>query len=87
VTVAEAIGRNIVAARRRLGVSQEEASFRASMHRTAIGAIERGEKGGIRVDSLLRIAGALECDPCELLRDCPRWISGQVQFGHFDAPS
>jgi len=47
--------------------SQEELADRCSLHRTYIGAIERGERN-ITVRTLFKIAEALECDALELLK-------------------
>lgn len=84
MTIAEQVGQNIARARRRVRLSQEDAAVRASMHRTAIGMIERGERM-LRVDSLIKIAGALECDPCELLAGLA-WLPGELRIGRFDSP-
>ena len=37
-------GLHIAAKRKAMGISQEELAFRCGVHRTYIGAIERGEK-------------------------------------------
>lgn len=37
-------GKVIASKRKAIGISQEELAFRCGMHRTYIGAIERGEK-------------------------------------------
>ena len=82
MTLAERIGGNIAAARRRVGLSQEDCGVRASMHRTAIGQIERGERM-LRVDSLIKISGALGCGPCELLEGV-EWRPGELRVGRFE---
>ncbi len=82
MSLAKRIGANIAAARRRAGLSQEGCGVRASMHRTAIGQIERGERT-LRVDSLIKIAGALGCGPCELLEGV-EWRPGELRVGHFE---
>ena len=51
-------GRNLAGCREGVGVSQEELSFRASIHRTEVSLLERGERMP-RVDTALRIAGSL----------------------------
>ena len=53
--------------RRAKGWSQEEMAARCRLHRTYIGAIERGE-GNITLDTLDRLAQALAVKPNELLR-------------------
>ena len=55
----------------RLGVSQEELAFRAGVHRTYLGAIERGEKNP-SYTNILKVAGALDVDAWELLRRAKR---------------
>ncbi|HEY2717360.1 MAG TPA: helix-turn-helix transcriptional regulator [Solirubrobacterales bacterium] len=64
--VAVGIGENLRRLRRRVGLSQEELSFRSSVHRTDISKIERGESLP-RTDTLLKLAGGLEVEPQELL--------------------
>lgn len=56
---AERIGRNLWRARRRAGFSQEELGALCSLHRTEIGHLEQGRRIP-RVDTLMKVAGALE---------------------------
>ncbi len=51
-------GQNLARCRGGADVSQEELSFRASIHRTEVSLLERGERMP-RVDTALRIAGSL----------------------------
>lgn len=51
-------GQNLARCREGAEVSQEELSFRASIHRTEVSLLERGERIP-RVDTALRIAGSL----------------------------
>jgi len=51
-------GENLARCRERADVSQEELSFRASIHRTEVSLLERGERMP-RVDTALRLAGSL----------------------------
>lgn len=51
-------GQNLARCRDGADVSQEELSFRASIHRTEVSLLERGERMP-RVDTALRIAGSL----------------------------
>lgn len=64
--IAVALGENLRRLRRRNGISQEELSFRSSVHRTDISKIERGESLP-RTDTLLKLAGGLGVQPQELL--------------------
>ena len=55
----ERFGKRIAALRRRQNISQEELAFRCDIHRTYIGALERGEKSPtiITVEKLARGLG------------------------------
>lgn len=50
--------------------SQEELADRCNLHRTYIGAIERGERN-ITIKTLFKIAEALGCDVLQLLKAQP----------------
>jgi transcriptional regulator with XRE-family HTH domain len=50
--------KNLVGCRKRADISQVELGFRASIHRTEVSMLERGERMP-RVDTALRIAGSL----------------------------
>ena len=60
------IGRKIRGLRKKLGISQEELGFRADLHRTYIGSIERGEQN-ISIDNIQKVASALKVSPRDLL--------------------
>lgn len=64
--VARRFGTNLVRARKRAGLSQEETSFLASIHRTEIGMLERGVRVP-QIDTVVKLAGALAVTPGELL--------------------
>lgn len=51
-------GKNVQAARQALGISQEELAFRARLHRTYIGMVERAERS-ISLQNAKKIADAL----------------------------
>ncbi len=51
-------GRNVQAARQALSISQEELAFRAGLHRTYIGMVERAERS-ISLQNAKKIADAL----------------------------
>jgi transcriptional regulator with XRE-family HTH domain len=82
VTVSERFGRNLARLRREAGLSQGEVGERASLHPTAVGLIERGERTA-RLDTLVKLAGALEVEPNELLRGIG-WKPGRMLQGRFD---
>ena len=64
--VAGRFGDNLVRTRRLAGLSQDELSVRASVHRTEISQLERGLRLA-RVDTIVKLCGSLEADPAELL--------------------
>ena len=53
--------------RNKIGLSQEQLSFKADLHRTYIGMIERGEKN-ITLVNIHKLADALEVNVVELLK-------------------
>ncbi|HEX4731876.1 MAG TPA: helix-turn-helix transcriptional regulator, partial [Solirubrobacterales bacterium] len=60
-------------------LSQEELGVRASLHRTAVGQIERGERVA-RADTLVKLAGSLAIPPSELLEGL-EWSPGGTTIG------
>ena len=60
------LGKKIQKLRKKQGLSQEELGFRADLHRTYIGSIERG-KQNVSVDNIHKLAKALKVSPKELL--------------------
>ena len=70
--VVEEPGRRIV---------KEELAVRASLHRTAVGQLERGERVA-RVDTAVKLAGSLGIHPGELL-DGMGWDPGGTRLGRF----
>ncbi len=81
MSVARQFGANLSRLRERSGVTQEELAFRASLHRTEIGLLERG--GRIpKIDTLAKLAGALEVEPGDLF-DGIEWEPGDVRLGNF----
>lgn len=81
VDVASRFGLNLARCRKRADLSQEELSVRASLHRTAVGQLERGERVA-RVDTLIKLAGALAVPPAELLEGLD-WAPGGTRLGQF----
>ena len=82
--VAARFGANLASARERSGITQEELSFGASLHRTEIGLLERG--GRIpRIDTLAKLAGALGV-PTSSLLDGIAWEPGEFTRGGFRLP-
>lgn len=58
-------------AREEAGLTQEELAFLSGLDRTTISQVERG-KALPGLESLIRLAGALEMEPSELIPDV-RW--------------
>lgn len=61
-------GKNVQAARQALGISQEELAFRAGLHRTYIGMVERAERS-ISLQNAKKIADALNLKLDNLLEN------------------
>jgi transcriptional regulator with XRE-family HTH domain len=66
VDIASRFGDNLLRRRRAADLSQEELASRASLHRTAISEMEKGERLP-RLDTLVKLAGALATKPETLL--------------------
>jgi transcriptional regulator with XRE-family HTH domain len=62
------LGRNLRTHRQKLGLSQEAFAQELQVHRTYMGALERGERN-LTLRSVERLAAQLEVDPLELLRE------------------
>jgi transcriptional regulator with XRE-family HTH domain len=63
---AKHFGDNLARRRQLAGLSQEELGFRADLHRSAVGQLERGERVP-RADTIVRLAGVLGMAPGDLL--------------------
>jgi transcriptional regulator with XRE-family HTH domain len=81
VNVAERFGDNLRRQRKLADLAQEELAIRASLHLTAVGMIERGLRLP-RVDTVAKLAGALEVDPGELFEGIA-WKPGDLRRGRF----
>jgi transcriptional regulator with XRE-family HTH domain len=80
-TVAGRFAHNLRRARASTDFSQEELAFRASLHRTEVGLLERAERTP-RIDTLAKLAGALGVEPIVLL-DGIVWDPGDFRPGGF----
>jgi transcriptional regulator with XRE-family HTH domain len=79
--VALRFGQNLRRARQLAGLSQEELGERAELHRTEVGRLERGDRIP-RIDTLLRLAGAMAIPPAELV-DGIDWTPAPQRRGAF----
>lgn len=85
VDIATCFGKNLSRCRKRAGLSQEELAVRASLHRTEIGLLERGERLP-RIDTAIKLAGALGVPPAELIEGID-WSPGSTSRGSFSLGS
>jgi transcriptional regulator with XRE-family HTH domain len=76
------LGRNVFMARRRAGFSQEALGALASLHRTEVGMVEKGERLP-RADTLIKLASALGVDAGELLTGVDWVVSDPTRPGCF----
>ncbi|TCJ40098.1 helix-turn-helix domain-containing protein [Parafrankia sp. BMG5.11] len=63
----QAFGERVRARRHELGKSQEQLADDCGLHWTFVGQVERGKRN-ISLHNILKLAGALEIDPGELVR-------------------
>ena len=75
--VADPFRSNLRRLRRLSGLNQEQLAFRASLHRTEISKMERGQRLP-RIDTLARLAASLEVTPNDLLRGI-EWVPPREQ--------
>jgi transcriptional regulator with XRE-family HTH domain len=71
--VTRRFGANLRQLRKRAGISQEELGFRASLHRTEVGELERGARMP-HLDTILKLAGALSVPSSDLIEGLV-WIA------------
>jgi transcriptional regulator with XRE-family HTH domain len=79
--VAFRFGYNLRRCRVLAGLSQEELGERASLHRTEVGKLEKGERLA-RIDTVIRLAGAMAIRPEELIEGI-HWTPAQARYGAF----
>lgn len=72
MTVRQRLGRNLLLARRHASLTQAEVAGRADLHDSMVSLLETGKRLP-RLDTLVKLAAALEVEPCELLRGI-EWI-------------
>jgi transcriptional regulator with XRE-family HTH domain len=76
VKVERQFAANLRACRKQAGLSQEALGFRASLHRTEIGLLERGARVP-RIDTLIKIASALDVPPGDFMAGIG-WEPGEI---------
>jgi transcriptional regulator with XRE-family HTH domain len=81
LAVAERFGQNLRRVRKREDLSQERLAKLASLHRTHIPLLEKGGRN-CRIDTLIRLAGAMAVAPEELLEGID-WVPGPDTDGAF----
>jgi transcriptional regulator with XRE-family HTH domain len=64
---ARRFGINVLECRGRAGYSQQKTADRAGIHRTEVSLVEGGKRVP-RLDTIVKLAGAVGVEPCELLR-------------------
>jgi transcriptional regulator with XRE-family HTH domain len=79
--VALRFGQNLRRCRQLAGLSQEELGERASLHRTEVGKLEKGERLP-RIDTLVRLAGAMAIPTGELVEGI-HWTPAPAKVGTF----
>jgi transcriptional regulator with XRE-family HTH domain len=81
MSIAKRFGANLVRCRKAAGLSQDEVSFRAGLHRTEVSQLERGLRLA-RIDTVAKLAGALDINPGELFEGIV-WEPGELLQGRF----
>lgn len=84
--VAADFGQRLARVRTDKGLSQEQVADLAGIHRTAISNLEQGSHLP-RLDTLLKLAAALEVEACHLIHDLPQWTPPSTSPGHFSQGS
>jgi transcriptional regulator with XRE-family HTH domain len=79
--IAARFGQNLKRCRRQAGLSQEDLSVRASLHRTEISHLERGLRIA-RIDTLVKLRGSLGISADELLAGMG-WKPGGTRMGEY----
>ena len=79
--VAAQFGDNLIRCRKLAGISQDELSALASVHRTEISQLERGLRIS-RIDTLAKLCASLEVEPSELMAGIA-WELGGIRIGRF----
>lgn len=81
IDVAARFGDNLKRLRKLADLSQEEVSYRSSLHRTEISQLERGLRIP-RVDTVAKLAAAVEAEPGKFFEGIV-WEPGDIRVGRF----
>lgn len=73
---------NLIRCRHAANLSQEDLAMRASLNRTQISLLENSQRTP-RLDTIVKVAGALGVEPGELLRGM-RWEPSVTKRGSFE---
>jgi transcriptional regulator with XRE-family HTH domain len=76
---AQATGANLLAARKRSGLTQHELARRAGVHPETVAHLERGRQA-MMADTLFMLSGALGIEPAVLLAGTPSWNPTEQRF-------
>jgi transcriptional regulator with XRE-family HTH domain len=68
MNIQEKFGNRVKEIRREIGISQEELSFRAELHRTYISSIELGKRN-VSLINIEKLAKALGCEVIDFFTD------------------
>lgn len=74
-------GENLILLRNRVDLTQVETAKRSGLHLTEVSLLERGLRLP-RLDTIVKLAGAVEAEPCELLTGMV-WHTDRVQRGEW----
>lgn len=76
--VTASFGRRVRELRKKIGLSQEELALKASLDRSYVGQVERGECN-ITVSNIYKLASGLETKPSDLLPTLEEHIPAQKE--------
>lgn len=84
--VAEAFGARVAELRIKAGLTQDQLADLSELHRTEISNLETAKnKNAARIDTAIKLSGALGVDLCELLQGLPSWTPPSRKPGGFAA--
>jgi transcriptional regulator with XRE-family HTH domain len=79
--LAERFAENLSRYHEQSGLTQEELASRAEIHRTQVGLLLNGKRAP-RLDTLIKLAGALRVSPCDLIQGIT-WEPASSSTGKF----